>query len=147
MKEFKIDFPQDEKEFDLMTAQQKDEVLEMMEQYKEKVSGFLQMLAEEAVYPIIKKNAKIEELVLDPNYQYNDEGYAPNFLMPFVNGNYDDYEGDYDMQKLDLACSRFAHLMTEDISVDVMEVKARYAAKKLDGELEKNSSKKRKNKV
>ncbi len=147
MKEFKMEFPQSEKEFDSMTNEQKDNLIEAIVKYKEKVNNFLQLLAEEAVYPIIKENKNIEDLVLDPNYRYDDEGYSPNCVMPFVNGESDDYYRKYDMEALDLACSKFAHLMTSDIAIDVPLVRARYDAKNLEDKLEKKYSSKKSPKI
>jgi hypothetical protein len=143
MNKFEIEIPSNAEEFDKLTKEEKMGIVERMNEIKNQSQDFLIRMVEERVAPILLKNPYIEDLTLDPKYEYNDEGYAPSYIMPFINGEYYMRDGDGDdlFEKIDYACSDIAGLITSDISIDVQEVKTRYAANQLDKKLPKKEIK------
>ncbi len=134
MKKLEITVPGSEQAFDALNEDQREQVLSEFDTIKVAMNNFLEYMAEEVVAPILVRNPQIETLTLDPNYEYNDEGYAPSHVMPFINGEYWGEDDDL-FEEIDNACAGFAHLMTQDISFDVDLLKKKYAAKHLDKEL------------
>lgn len=137
MIKLEIEIPSNDEEFDKLSAEEKKKIIELMNNINSESQQFLVKLVEERVVPILMANPSIEDLTLDPKYEYNDEGYAPSYIMPFINGDYymRDDDGDDVFEKIDYACSDIANLINSEISIDVAEVKARYAAKDLDKKL------------
>lgn len=63
--------------------------------------------------------------------------------MPFINGEYwgDNDQIDDDLfERIDYACAKVSHLITEDISLDVDLIRKKYTAKKLDETLSNNKN-------
>lgn len=141
MKKFNIEIPESIEEFDALSDDKKEEILNMARKEREALNQFLTYMAQEVIAPIMLTNSEINDVCLDPKYEYNDEGYAPNYVMPLINGDVyapDDCEDIQD--SLDNACSGFSDLMTEDIYIDsatAKQIVAKQNANKLEEELPK----------
>lgn len=134
MKKIELEIPESMEEFYNMSADQHSELLKKIREQRGDIDNFISFLVKDAIIPIMEKNPDIEEVSLDHSYEYNDEGYAPSHVMPFINGEYWGEDDDL-FEEIDNACAGFAHLMTQDISFDVDLLKKKYAAKHLDKEL------------
>lgn len=137
MKNISMQVPNSEEEYKNLTKENRDNILQQYKEINSEMNGFIVRFIEDVVAPILVENPWIKELVLDPKYEYNDEGYAPQFIMPFINGEWwaPQEESDDVFEKIDYACADISSLLLEDVSIDVELAKTRYLATKLDEEL------------
>ncbi len=144
MEKITFEIPKNDFEYSELSEDKKDEIIDKYQELKNKMDKFIESYIEESLAELLIKHPSIEQLTLDPKYEYNDEGYAPHYIMPFINGEYwgDGESIDDDLfEKIDYACAKVAHLITEDVSLDVDLIRKKYSAKKLDSELPSNNNK------
>lgn len=143
MEKITFEIPKNEFEYGELSEDRKNEIIDQYQELKNKMDKFIESYIEESLAEIIIKTPAIEQLTLDPKYEYNDEGYAPTYIMPFINGEYwgDNDQIDDDLfERIDYACAKVSHLITEDISLDVDLIRKKYTAKKLDETLSNNKN-------
>ncbi len=141
MKKIELEIPESMEEFYNMSADQHSELLKKIREQRGDIDNFISFLVKDAIIPIMEKNPDIEEVSLDHSYEYNDEGYAPSYVMPVINGDYETEPNNPDVQEeMDYACADFSDLMTRDAYVSREDVKL-WNARKLDKDLPKNKPK------
>ncbi len=147
MKKIQLELPESFEEFDDLNSTEKSKILDDLYEVKTKMNKIVEMFIEDALGEILSKSPQIESVYLDPKYEYNDEGYSPMYIMPFINGEYFGEDGEELFEEIDNACSHFSAYIVEGFEVDVDKVRTRYNAKKLDGELAKKTKGKKKSKL
>ncbi len=147
MKKVELKLPENFNEFDELSLTDRSQLLDGFYEIKTKMNNVVEMFIEDALGEILSSHPEIESVYLDPKYEYNDEGYAPMNIMPFINGEYFGEDGEDLFEQIDEACAGFSAYITEGFEVDVNKVRTRYNAKKLDGELTKKRSTKKGAKV
>lgn len=95
--------------------------------------------------PILEKHPEIQAISLDAKYQYDDEGYSPNNIMPWINEEIEYYEQSYEYENvrtlIDNELQSLSHLIKEDIYIDSKEVLTKFLNNKLNTNLkEKNNT-------
>ncbi len=144
MEKITFEIPKNEFEYAELSEDKKEDIIDKYQELKNKMDKFIESYIEESLAEIILKTPSIEQITLDPKYEYNDEGYAPTYIMPFINGEYwgnNDGIDDDLFERIDYACAKVAHLITEDVSLDIDLIRKKYSAKKLDETLpNKNNS-------
>ncbi len=126
-------------DYQKLTEKEKENLIEKFKDEEKEKRETIRFFVEEIVYPIIKNENDIETISLDPNYQYNDEGYSFHYIMPFING--ERYGYDEIMEEIDLALGGIASLIHDEITIDVQELKINHQKNELDTKLEKKPSK------
>lgn len=142
MEKITFEIPKNEFEYNELSDDNKNEIIDKYQELKNKMDKFIENYIEESLAEIIIKTPSIDSITLDPKYEYNDEGYSPTYIMPFINGEYWGDEEDIDddlFERIDYACAKVSHLITEDISLDVDLIRKKYSAKKLDEALPNNN--------
>lgn len=123
-----------------LTQEEKKNLITELKNKVKEINNITLFMVEEIIYPIIKNNSDIEEITLDPRHEYNDEGYAPTNIMPFINGSSYDYQEL--MEEIDNKLKTIAKLIFEPITIDVQELKIRFQKNELDNKLIKKHVKK-----
>ncbi len=144
MEKITFEIPKNEFEYNELSDDNKNEIIDKYQELKNKMDKFIENYIEESLAEIIIKTPSIDSITLDPKYEYSDEGYSPTYIMPFINGEYWGDEEDIDddlFERIDYACAKVSHLITEDISLDVDLIRKKYSAKKLDEALPNNNNK------
>jgi hypothetical protein len=149
MKEFNVDIPNIADIYNQQISM--DEAIDVASKMKEDFSKLVSDIVECRLVPFLLKHPEIENMMLDLEYSYNDEGYAPINVMPWFNDNWDTYytEDEEELRsEVDHLFDDIAGLLLEDIKINSAELLAKYHAIKLDNALiSKATSKKIKNKL
>lgn len=130
-------------DYQKLTKKEKENLIQKFKEEEKEKRETIKMLIEDILYPIIKNENDIEIISLDPKYEYNDEGYSFNYIMPFINGErYGYYEI---MEKIDYSLCDIASLIHEEINIDVQELKMNHQKNELETKLpRKTKTKQRK---
>lgn len=127
MTQLSINIPQTKEEFESLNENEKNQLVKALNEVRNQSQEFVRMMVEEAVAPILLAYPDIRELTIDPHYEYNDEGYCHNNVMPFINGDY--YGSDHleaAFEEIDNACSELSDIMSGSLDIDVESVRQRF---------------------
>jgi hypothetical protein len=128
-----------------LTKEEKTKLITKLKNQRKEIDKTIIFLIEDILYPILKNTTNdIEEVTLDPTYEYNDEGYSHSNIMPFINGS--NYEHIDLMDKIDASLEKVVELILEPITIDVQELKIKFQKNELENTLIKKHVKKQ-NKV
>lgn len=101
--------------------------------------------------PILEQHPEIQAISLDAEYQYDDQGYSPNNIMPWINEEIEYHEESYEYEtvrnKIDNELKSITHLIRENIYIESKEVLTNYLNNKLDNNLKQKKTKTPKTKV
>lgn len=140
MKELKVTFPQEEDYFKL-NAETQEKLLKEMKNVLTEVDSAVYQLIAIRLAPIFETHTEIETITLDNTYEYNDEGYAPHYIMPWINDNYDQYSSTDEFEdewrsEIETAVAEVAPLVREQLTFDRQSILAKYRKETLDSQLE-----------
>lgn len=139
MKDLKIALPQEEDYFKLNSDQQ-DKLLGEIKNVLQEVDVAITQLAAIRLIPIFEKHHEIETITLDPTYEYNDEGYAPNYIMPWINDNYDTYSSeeheDEWRSEIEDVLGDIASLIHKEVLIDRQNTLIKHRKETLENQLE-----------
>lgn len=128
-----IDIPNQE-DISLFSTKEKIKVLDILADMQAKALPVIISLVEEVVYPIIKDKPELFSLHLDPNYEYNDEGYCHTNIMPFLNDDWDGWEHSDVRAEIDDALADLAKYIPREedgLTINLNELRSRFGGTQL----------------
>ena len=116
-----------------MSPAQELDVLAQISEEQTKLQAILTAFVEKKVADCIGKynpGPDLHTIIIDANYEYNDEGYSPTNVMVWLNNYnesyYDDEQFSRFQEKVDKSLESVADMIHGSFEFDVETVKAKY---------------------
>lgn len=116
-----------------MSAAQEVDALAKIKEVDAELQEVIQAFVEKRVADCISKynpGPDLHTVIVDANYEYNDEGYSPTNIMVWINNHnesyYDDDRFSTFQKKLDESLESVAEMMHGSFEFDVETVKEKY---------------------
>lgn len=119
--EFNINIPENENEINSLTKKQKYVLLNSISLINENMRPLIVKMVEDIIYPLIKNETELNSLYLDPNYEYNDEGYPSTYVMAIFNNEWDSSDNYELKEKIDTLLAELAPFLPHKHD-DILEI-------------------------